>query len=97
MLAVDVGIGQDDDLAVAQPGDVLGVADVDADGGDEIADFLVVEELLDAGLFDVEHLAAQGQNGLQGAVAAVVGGAAGTAALDEEQLRFIAVAAECSP
>ena len=64
VLAVHVGVGQDDDLAVADLGDVLGVADVHADGGDQAGDLLVLEQLLEAGLLDVEHLAAQRQDGL---------------------------------
>ena len=80
------------DLAVADAADVLGVADVDADGGDEAGDLLVADELLGAGLFDVEHLAAQRQDGLEVAVAAALGRAAGRLSLDEEQLRFVAVA-----
>ena len=38
VLAVDVGIGHDDDLAVAQLGDVEVLTDAGTEGGDEAAD-----------------------------------------------------------
>ena len=76
--AVDIGIGHDDDLAVAALGDVeLFGANACADGEDEGLDFLVVEHLGDAGLLDVEELAPQGQDGLEDGVAALLGVAAG--------------------
>ncbi len=90
VLAVHVGVGEDDDLAVADPGDVLSVTDVDADRGDQADDFIVAEHLFRAGLLDVEDLAAQRENGLEIAVAAALRGAAGGLALDEEQLGLVA-------
>ena len=50
MRAVHVGIGHDDDAVVAglggvEGGLILARADAGADGGDEGADFLVVEHL----------------------------------------------------
>ena len=60
---------------------------------DQAADLLVVEQVLQAGLLDVERLAAQRQDRLVHAVAAALGRAAGRVALDQEQLRFVAVAA----
>ena len=52
----------------------------------------LLEQLLGAGLLDVERLAAQRQDGLVHAVAAALGRAAGRVALDQEQLRLVAVA-----
>ena len=64
----------------------LGVADAGADGGDEGADFLVGEHLVEPGLLGVDELAAQGQDRLVAAVAALLGGAAGGVALDDVEL-----------
>ena len=53
--AVHVGVGHDDDLVVARLVGVeaadgfVALADAGADGGDEGADFLVVEDLVEAG------------------------------------------------
>lgn len=62
--AVDVGIGHDDDFVVAgffdAEGAVAGVAYTSANGGDEGADFVVVEDFVEAGFFDVEEFAADG-------------------------------------
>ncbi len=76
--AVHVGIGHDDDLVVAHLGDVELVGpDARADRRDHRADFLVVEHLVEARLLHVEHLAAQRQDRLELAVAALLGRAAG--------------------
>ena len=61
-------------------------ADPRAEGGDDGLDLLVLEHLVEAGLLDVEHLAAQRQDGLVSPVAALLGGAAGGIALDEVEL-----------
>ena len=53
----------------------------------------VVEHLVDAGLLDVEDLAAEGEDGLDAAVAAVLGRAACGVALHEEELALGGVAA----
>src|ERR1700730_8344445 len=59
-------------------------ADAGAESGDDAADFLVAEHLVVAGFFDVEDLALERQDGLVAAVAALLGGAAGRLALDDE-------------
>src|SRR5262249_47564148 len=69
VLAVDVGIGQDNNLAVAQAADVLDIADIDADRGDDAAYLLVAEDLLRACLLYVERFATQWQDGLEHPVA----------------------------
>ncbi len=87
--AVDVGIGQDADLAVAQTGQVGRVARavrIDADRHRDIVDFIVGEQAVAVGFPRVEHLAAQRQDGLEFLVAAHLGRAAGRVALDQEQL-----------
>ncbi len=55
--AVDVGVGQDDDLVVADLVDVELLADAGTDGGDERLDLGVLQHLVDAGPLDVEDLA----------------------------------------
>jgi len=89
--AVDVGIGHDDDLVVAQPRDVdvvlvVAAADPHAERRDDGLDLLVLQDLVEAGLLDVEDLAAQGQDGLVAAVTALLGGASRGVALDEVEL-----------
>ena len=84
--AVDVGVGHDDDLAVAALGEVHLVADARADGRDHAADFFVGQHLVFARLVGVDDLAAQGEDGLVFADAAAFGAAAGRIALDQVQL-----------
>ena len=92
MGAVHVGVRHDDDLVVAQLLDVELLADAGAERGDQGADLLAGEHLVDAGALDVENLAAQRQHRLELAVAALLGGAAGGIALDDEQLGLGGVA-----
>src|SRR5581483_1467424 len=88
--AVDVGVGHQDDLAVAQFGDVEVVfADAGAQRRDHGADFFVAQHLVVARLLDVEDLALKRQNRLEAAVASLLGGAAGALALD--QIHFAAL------
>ena len=64
MRAVDVGIGHDDDLVVAQLRDVELGADAGAEALDDGLELVVADDLVDAGLLDVEHLAPEGKDGL---------------------------------
>ena len=84
--AVHVGVGHDDHLVVARLLDVELLADAGADRGDQRPDLLVREHLVDAVLLDVDDLAAQRQDRLGVAVAALLGRAAGGVALDDEDL-----------
>ena len=84
--AVDVRVGQQDDLVVAQLGDVERLADARAEGDDQRPDLLAREHLVDARLLDVEHLAEHRQHGLEVPVTALLGRATGRVALDDEQL-----------
>ena len=97
MRAVHVGIGHDDDPAVAQLGDietafVLAVAilfrfaDAGADGRDHRLDFGVLEDLIVARFLDVDQFAANRQNRLVTPVASLLGGAAGRIAFDDVKL-----------
>ena len=89
MAAVDVGVGHDDDLVVAQlVGVELVAADAGAERGDQRADLLAAQHLVEARALDVQNLAAQRQHRLEFAVAALLGGAAGRIALDDEQFGF---------
>ena len=78
MRAVDVGVRHDDDLVIAQ---LVGVefvmADAGAERGDQRADLLRAQHLVEAHALDIEDLAAQRQHRLEFAVAALLGGAAG--------------------
>src|SRR3546814_4451081 len=75
--AVHIGVGHDDDLVVAQLVDVeLVAADAGAERGDQGADLLRGQHLVEARPLDVEDLAAQRQNRLVLAVAALLGRAA---------------------
>ncbi len=73
MAAVDVGVGHDDDLVVARLVDLEVLApDAGAEGRDQRADFRRGQHLVEAGAFHVQDLAAQRQDGLVGAVAALL-------------------------
>ncbi len=85
MRTVDVGVGEQDDLVIARPGDVELIAHPGSDGGDEGLHLGVGQHLVDAALLHVEDLSAQGQDGLGVAVAGADGGAAGRVALDDEE------------
>jgi len=86
MGAVHVSVSHDNYLVVAHLGHVaILLADAGADGGDQRAYLAVVEDLVNAGLLHVQDLAAQGQDGLEHAVAALLGRAAGAVALDDVQ------------
>ena len=86
--AVDVGVGHDDDLVVAGLLDVEVLADPAADGRDERLDLLAREHLVEPRALHVQDLAANRQNRLGLARAALLGRAAGGVALDDEELRL---------
>ena len=84
MGAVDVGVGHDDDLLVAQLLFLVAGADAAAERLNQIAQLLVRRQLVARGAGDVEDLAAQRQDRLVGAVARLLGGAASGIALDNK-------------
>ena len=90
-MAVGVGVHEQNDLAVTQPGQVEFLARPGADGGDQIGQFLVGQDLGQAEPFGIEDLAAQRQHGLGHVVASLFGRAAGRFPFDDEQLRFLQV------
>ena len=63
---------------------------------DQVGELLVLRQLVLAGAGDVEDLAAQRQHRLRGAVARLLGRAAGEVALDDENLGAFAAAVWCS-
>src|SRR6185437_6897863 len=94
VLSIDIRIGHNDDFIISQILDVLifAVADIDTDGGDEAAYFVVFQQVLQASLLDVKRLAAQRQDGLKLAITAGLGGATGRIALYQEQFRSVGIA-----
>ena len=92
--SVHVRVRHDDDLVITQLGQVVVVfpADAGSQGRQEQADFLRRQHLVEAGLLDVQNLAAQRENRLRAAVAALLGRAARGVALDQEQLALLGVA-----
>src|SRR5690606_30238261 len=61
-------------------------ADAAAEGADDVRELLVGHDLRARGTLGVEHLAAQGEDRLEAAIAAQLGVAAGRVTLDEEEL-----------
>ena len=87
--AVDVGVGHDDDPVVAQLRDVEAVADPldpGPEGDDQRPDVLARDDLVEARLLDVQQLAAQRQDGLESAIAALLGRSTRRVALDDVEL-----------
>src|SRR5690606_34209154 len=70
----------------------LAVSDSRADRGDHGLDFLVLEHFVEAGLLHVDEFAADRQDRLGAAVAALLGGATGGVALDDVDLALGGVA-----
>src|SRR5690606_33606292 len=63
--AVDVGVGHDDDLAVAQAIEAEILADAAAEGLDHGRNLAVADDLVDARLLDVDDLALEREDGLE--------------------------------
>ena len=86
--AVNVRVGHDDDLVVAQLVDVeLVTADPGAQSGDQRADFLAAEHPVETRAFHVQDFTTQGQNRLIAPRATLFGGPASAVTLDQENLR----------
>ena len=88
--AVDVGVGHDDDLVVAQIVRAPVLAGAAAQSRDQVGQLLVAGELVGGGGRDIQDLAAQWQDRLGFAVARLLGRAAGRIALDDEDLGAVA-------
>ena len=96
VVAVGVGVGEDDDPAVAQPREIEVLAQPAAERRDEVRQLLVLEHLGQRRALGVQHLAAQRQDRLARAVAALLGRTAGRIAFDDEELAVVAVRGACS-
>ena len=88
MRTVDVGVRHDHEFVVTALRDIEGavalvLTDTGTAGGDDRADFLVGEDLVDAGLLDVEDFALNRQDGLVATVTALLGGATSGVAFDD--------------
>src|SRR3954465_16042256 len=90
MVALRVGVGKDDDLAVPEARQLEVLAEAAAERGDEIGELLVLEHLRERRAFRVEHLAAEREDGLPRAIAALLRRPAGRIALDDEDLAAFA-------
>ena len=75
-----------DRLMAAEFPDVELFVDAGPESSDHDLDLLVLQHLVDAGLFDVEYLPLQRQDRLVLAIAALLGGTAGGITLDDEKL-----------
>jgi hypothetical protein len=64
VLPVDIGVGHQDDLVIAQLRDVEVVVDARAERGDERLHLGVLQHPVDACLLDVDDLATDGQDRL---------------------------------
>lgn len=93
VLAVDVGVGHQHDLVIAQLADVELVVDARAEGGDDRLDLGVLENTVDACLLDVDDLAAQRKDRLVHRVAPRLGAAACGVALHDVDLALARVVA----
>ena len=98
MRTVDVCIGHDDDLVVARLGDIEIAAvagtrrDAAADRGNQRLNGVTRERAMVTNTFDVQNLAAQGQNRLDVSAAAVLGRTACRVALYDEELGELGIA-----
>ena len=92
MGSVHVGIRHDDDLIVAELCDIkiiaVSLGKTAAEGIDHGLDLGIGKDLVNAGLFHVQDLAADGQDGLKHTVAGHLGTAAGRISLDDKDLTF---------
>src|SRR5215813_10438500 len=93
VMAVGIGVREDDDAAVAKPREIEAFSETAAEGGDEIRELLVLEHLGQGHPFRVHHLPAQRKNGLAAAVASLLGGSTGGITFDNEQLAVLAAGA----
>ena len=92
MGSIDVGIGHDDDLVIAQFRQIEIVADAGPQCGDQGADFDRRQHLIEPRPLDIQDLTLERQNRLILAVAALLRRPASTVALDQEQFGFFRVA-----
>ena len=97
--AVHIGIGHDDDLVVAELGEVHALLAVlvllrhgDAEGGVDVADFLALEGAVLGGFLHVQDLATEREDGLDATVTALLGRTACGVTLDKEKFALLGIA-----
>jgi hypothetical protein len=79
-------------FASKPPSDGVAAPDAGAQRGDQRADFLAAKHLVEARALNIQDLALERQDRLEGAVAPLLGGPAGAVTLDDEQLGLRRVA-----
>ncbi len=92
MRAVDVRVRHDDEAVVAELGDVERIADGRAEGDDEVFNFLISENLIDAGLLGIEDLSTERKDRLMFAVATLLGRSSCGVSFDDIEFRFSRIA-----
>ncbi len=83
---VHVGVGHDNDAVVTQVFQAEVIANAGPHGGDEGPDFVIAQHSIQMRPFRVQNLPPQGQNGLEAAIPAHLGAAAGAITLDNVKL-----------
>ena len=91
MGAVHIGIGHDDDLVIPEPVQIELIPDARAQGRDDGLELVVAVDLVCPGLLHVQHLAPQGENGLEPGIPPLGGGAACGVSLDDIELRQLRI------
>ena len=91
MGAVHIRIRHDDNLVVAQLGEVELLPDAGAQSRDHRLKLVVAIDLVRSGLFHIQHLAPQGEDRLKPGVPPLGGGAAGGVTLDDIELGKLGV------
>src|SRR2546421_2955772 len=76
MCTVNISVAHNDDTPVAQFCHIELLTEADADSRNNILDLLVFQHLVEAGPLDIKNLTSQGQDGLEVAGAAPLGGGA---------------------
>src|SRR6202023_3357635 len=87
MGAIDIGVGHNDDLFVAKVVFLVMRSGAAPERLDKIVELLIARELVARGAGDVQDFAAQRQYRLVGAIARLLGGAAGGIAFGNKEFR----------
>ena len=86
MVAIAVGVGQEDDLAVTQPRRIILIVHAAAKRAHNIGELLVIEDLRLARLLGIEDLPLERKDRLNVAIASLLRRPARRVALDDEEL-----------
>ena len=88
---VHVGIRHDDDLAVTQLRQIKFISNAASQSGDNRHQLVIAVDLIQPGLFHVEHFAPQRKDRLEFPVPPALGGAAGGISLYDIDFRFLRI------